>query len=55
VTSPTLVQAIESHKKLLQKKQQELAEFMSTYKIQVKSGNEDEQQAAEGNQGLLVS
>lgn len=54
-TNGTGLQAIEGHRTLLDKKQKELAKFMSDYKIEVKSSDSDTQQAAQNNQGLLVS
>ena len=51
-----MTQAVKNHQELLERKQKELAEFVSVYKIQVKGSNDDGvQQATGGNQGLLVS
>ena len=50
------VQAVTKHQELLQRKQKELAEFMSAYKIQVKNqGDDDGVKQAGDAQGLLVS
>jgi two-component sensor histidine kinase len=49
------MQVLENHKKLLERKQKELADFKTTFKIQVKgAGDEIQQQNVEGK-GLLVS
>ena len=47
------LQAIKGSQELLEKKQKQLAEFVTTYKIQVKGS--DELAAASANQGVLVS
>lgn len=46
---------MESHKELLERKQKELAQFMTDYKIQVKGASDDTQQQSSDAKGLLVS
>jgi hypothetical protein len=49
------MQVLENHKKLLERKQKELADFKTTFKIQVKGAGDDVQQQNVEGKGLLVS